>query len=132
MSVQHSTLTGSELHVPFNSGVDASKAASPALGAWYFATDTGMLYYCASAGTWSIFSGKKSGTFDDGDLSTGVLTITHSLGLSAPYTINIEVFDNNGDKIIPDDITGATNSVAIDLTSYGTLSGTWGYAYLAG
>ena len=71
-------------------------------------------------------------TFDNGDLSTGVLTVTHSLGLSAPYSVRIEIFDNNGNLIIPDEVTGATNSVAIDLTSYGTLTGTWGYAYLAG
>jgi len=66
-------------------------------------------------------------TFDDGDLSTGNLTITHGLSLSAPYTINVEVFDNNNNMIIPDEITGAANSVVIDLTSYGTLTGTWGY-----
>jgi len=69
------------------------------------------------------------GTFTDASLATGVLTITHNGALSAPYSMFVEIFDNNGKKIHPDEITGAANSVAIDLTSYGTLSGTWGYGY---
>jgi len=71
-------------------------------------------------------------TFDNDDLTAGVLTITHNLGLSAPYATNIFIFDNTGNLIIPDEITGAADSVAVDLTSYGAISGTWGYAYLAG
>lgn len=64
------------------------------------------------------------GTFVNGDLSTGKLTITHNLSLSAPYSVIVVIFDNNYKQIIPDEVTGATNSVEIDLTSYGTLSGT--------
>jgi hypothetical protein len=71
------------------------------------------------------------GTFVDGDLSTGVLTVTHSKALSAPYSVSVQVFDNTAKQIIPDVITGLTNTFTIDLTSYGTLSGTWGYAYVA-
>lgn len=69
------------------------------------------------------------GTFTNADLSTGVLTITHNLGLSAPYTLTLEIHNNSSKRIYPDDITGSANSVAVDLTSYGTISGTWGYAY---
>lgn len=69
------------------------------------------------------------GTFVDGDLSTGVLTITHSLGLSTPFTLNLTVADNSQKMIIPDDVTFATNTITVDLTSYGTLTGTWGYYY---
>jgi hypothetical protein len=72
----------------------------------------------------------KRATFVNGDLSTGKLTITHSLALSAPYSVIVAIFDNNSKQIIPDDITGATNTVEIDLTSFGTLSGTWGYLLL--
>ena len=68
-----------------------------------------------------------TGTFTNGTLSSGVLTITHNWGLSAPYSVGVFIFDNNNQEIIPDNLTGAANSVAIDLTSYGTLSGTWGY-----
>lgn len=71
-----------------------------------------------------------NGTFVNGDLSSGILTVTHNKVLSAPYAVTIKIFDNNGIEIIPDSITGATNTVIIDLTSYGTLSGTWGYAFL--
>ena len=70
------------------------------------------------------------GTFVNGDLSTGVLTITHSLGLSTPYTLLLVVADNSQKQIIPDEVTFLTNTITVDLTSYGTLSGTWGYYYL--
>jgi len=70
-------------------------------------------------------------TFTNANLSSGILTITHSKGLSTPYTVMVVIFDNNNKQIIPDEITGATNTVAIDLSSYGTLSGTWGYGYIA-
>jgi hypothetical protein len=70
------------------------------------------------------------GTFVNGDLVAGILTITHSKGYSAPYPIVIAIFDNNNKQIVPDEVTGATNTVLIDLTSYGAISGTWGYAYV--
>jgi hypothetical protein len=70
-----------------------------------------------------------SGTFTNASLTAGVLTITHTLGLSAPYAVVVAVFDNTGKQIIPDEVTGTANNVAVDLTSYGTLTGTWGYRY---
>ena len=71
-------------------------------------------------------------TFTNGTLAGGVLTITHGLALSAPYSVIVVIFNNNNLQIIPDNVTGATNTVAVDLTSYGTLTGTWGYAIVAG
>jgi len=70
------------------------------------------------------------GTFTNASLTAGVLTINHTLGLSAPYTLIVSIFDNAGKQIIPDEVTGSANSVAIDLTSYGVLTGTWGYRYI--
>lgn len=68
------------------------------------------------------------GTFANADLTTGVLTITHNFALSSPYSVTVSVFNNSGVLIIPDQVnTLATNSVKVDLTSYGTLSGTWSY-----
>lgn len=99
-------------------------------------TPTGnqVLTYNAGEGKWKAATpgaaSATSGTFTNGDLSAGILTITHSLSLSAPYSIIVVIFDNNGKQIIPDDVTGSTNSVAVDLNSYGTLSGTWGYRYI--
>jgi hypothetical protein len=71
------------------------------------------------------------GTFSNANLTAGVLTITHSAGLAAPYTIMVVIFDQNGKQILPDEVTGSANSVAVDLTSYGTIVGTWGYGYIA-
>jgi DNA-binding LacI/PurR family transcriptional regulator len=75
-------------------------------------------------------------TFTNANLTAGVLTITHTAGLSAPYTVMVTIFDNNNQQIIPDSITGATNTVAVDLSSYvaaggGSIPGTWGYGYIA-
>jgi hypothetical protein len=62
-------------------------------------------------------------TFVDGDLTAGVLTAIHNL--NAQY-VSVVVYDNNNIVIIPDDVT-ATNSTTstIDLSSYGSLTGTW-------
>lgn len=68
-----------------------------------------------------------NGTFTNASLTAGVLTITHNKSLAAPYAITVMIFDNNGKQIIPDQVTGAANTVAVDLTSFGTLTGTWGY-----
>ena len=70
------------------------------------------------------------GTFTNSDLSTGVLTIAHLKALSAPYTVSVTIFNNSGVQVIPDSVTGTTNNVAVDLTSYGSLVGTWGYVVL--
>lgn len=70
------------------------------------------------------------GTFVNADLSTGVLTISHLKALTAPYTVSVTIFNNSGVQVIPDSVTGTTNNVAVDLTSYGSLTGTWGYEVL--
>ena len=70
----------------------------------------------------------QRGTFTDGDLVSGnVLVITHNLALTAPFAVVVAVFDNNGNQVLPDAIVGATNSVDVDLSSYGSLTGTWGW-----
>ena len=69
------------------------------------------------------------GTFVDGDLSSSILTITHSKGLSTPFTLNLTITDNSQEQIIPDSVTFTTNTIVVDLSSYGTLTGTWGYYY---
>lgn len=70
-------------------------------------------------------------SFVNADLSSGVLTVTHSEGLAAGYTAIVTVVNNSGAVIIPDAInTFAANSFKVDLTSYGTLTGTWYCTYL--
>lgn len=73
----------------------------------------------------------KRGTFTNGTLSGGILNVSHDWNLSAPFTTVVTIFDNNNKQIIPDQITGSDNSVDIDLTSYGSLTGTWGYTVMA-
>ena len=106
--------------------------SNPSSGAnkLYFKSD-GKLYTLTSAGVETqVGASAVRATFTNASLSTGKLTVTHSAGLSAPYGVIVSAFDNNNKQIIPDEITGATNSFEIDLTSYGTLTGTWQYVYM--
>lgn len=62
-------------------------------------------------------------TFTNATLTAGVLTVTHSLGRRY---LPVTIADNNNKQIIPDEITfTSTSALSVDLTSYGTLSGTW-------
>ncbi len=69
------------------------------------------------------------GSFVDGDLSSGVLTITHNLG---NQYVSVIIIDNNDNLIaLPDEVTMTSTTVAtVDLSSYGTLTGTWRYTVL--
>ena len=62
-------------------------------------------------------------SFVDADLTAGVLTVTHNLNSQYP---SVTIWDN-ADKIVsPDDVTViGVNSLAVYLSSYGTISGTW-------
>lgn len=97
--------------------------------------------YCTDAQ--KVVIGNTSGTntgdqviatelsFTNASLSTGVLTVTHNKGLSAGYTAIVQVVNNSGAVVFPDAInTFATNSFKVDLTSYGTLTGTWYVTYI--
>jgi len=62
-------------------------------------------------------------SFTNASLSSGILTVTHSL--NEDY-VTVVIYDNNKKVIIPDEITSSTaNITLIDLTSYGTIAGTW-------
>lgn len=68
-------------------------------------------------------------SFTNANLVAGVLTISHNL---AQQWGVLQVFDNTNKQIIPDDVTlGAANSATVDLTSFGTLTGTWRVTYAA-
>jgi len=68
------------------------------------------------------------GTFTSSDLSSGVLSITHNLG---HQYASVTIIDNNNKVIIPDDITySSSSSLSVDLSSYGTITGTWRYIIL--
>lgn len=62
-------------------------------------------------------------TFTDGDLISGVLTVTHNLGYQY---VSVTIIDNNDQMINPDSITFTDeNNLDADLTSSGTISGSW-------
>lgn len=63
-------------------------------------------------------------TFTNASLSTGILTVQHNFGHL--YVNSPVVIDNNGKIIIPDEIEYKTvNTLEIDLSSYGVITGTW-------
>lgn len=69
-------------------------------------------------------AGKATGSFTNANLTSGILTITHALG----QFVAAFIYDENNKQVAPDDIT-ATNgtTTTVDLTSFGTLTGTWNY-----
>lgn len=61
--------------------------------------------------------------FTNSDLSTGVLSISGE-------KVVLCVRDNDDEVIIPDSIVWTSSNTEIDLTSYGTLTGTWDVVHL--
>lgn len=79
----------------------------------------------------TVQANRIRGTFVNGDLVAGKLTVTHNFGLSAPYIVSVLLFNDSNEQIVPDGVIGAANSVEIDLTSYGILSNTYGYLIIS-
>lgn len=69
-------------------------------------------------------TGGYTASFTDASLSSaGILVVNHSLATTYPLVI---IYDNNNLVITPDEIEyKTTNQIEIDLSSFGTLSGTW-------
>jgi len=69
-------------------------------------------------------------TFTDVDLeSGGILTVTHSL--NSQYNI-VAIYNNSDIVVLPDSIVATdANNTSIDLSSQGTLTGTWNLVILA-
>jgi len=62
-------------------------------------------------------------SFTNGDLTAGILTVTHNLN---KQYVSVTVYNNSDLIIIPDDVTATSVNVStIDLLSFGTLTGTW-------
>ena len=116
-------------------------------------TVTGYTGYTGPQGNASTVAGPTgytgpstitSGTFTNDANCTGpasLLTITHNKALSAPYSISVWIFDNSGNQVIPDVVTGATNTCTVNLASFATFldtddntwklpDGNWGYKWL--
>jgi len=89
----------------------------------FFATSTTAGYFINYRGVSVTTSTSYYQSFVNGDLSAGVLTVNHNLGHKY---CTVQVFDNSDINILPDTITlTSTTALTIDLTSYGTLTGTW-------
>lgn len=99
---------------------------------WHDTFTNGDLYLRISVDggtTWgdaSLFVAtvKDDLSFVNADLSTGILTVTGVVPIAA-------IVDNNGKVIIPNEITYATNTT-VDLSEYGTISGTWRVRFAQG
>lgn len=62
-------------------------------------------------------------SFTNASLVGGVYTANHNLG---NQIVLVQVFDENNQQVVPDDITlTSTTALDIDLTSFGTIAGTW-------
>lgn len=86
-----------------------------------------MPIHVHSVDEWSGSGGGGGNTatadFVNGDLAGGVYTFNHALGVKF---LNISVYDDSDIEVVPDDITATdTNNTAVDLSSYGAISGTW-------
>lgn len=69
-----------------------------------------------------------SRTFASTDLTAGVLTVTHSLGIQL---VLVQVFNNNYEMVIPDEITLIdTNTCSVNVTSH-SVSGAWNVKVVA-
>ncbi len=62
-------------------------------------------------------------SFTNSTLVSGILTVTHNLG---KVLCLCQVYDDQKRLVMPDEITLTNiNSLSIDLSSFGTISGTW-------
>ena len=69
-------------------------------------------------------------SFTDSDLTAGVLSVNHSLNDQYVYVM---VVDNNDVSVVPDEVTYTdANNCEVDLSGYGTLTGTWNLVIFSG
>ena len=95
------------------------------------------LMYSSSASSWffkeipailngvskSIVKSSHNGSFTNSDLTAGLITISHNLNVLYPI---VQVYDNTGKQIIPTEVISQTiDTVQLDLSGYGTITGTW-------
>jgi len=65
------------------------------------------------------------GTFANAGLTSGSIALNHNLAVAG---VLVQVYDENNQLVQPDNITLTSNNVTtIDLSSFGTIAGTWSY-----
>lgn len=91
-----------------------------------FTTDPSFLFDGARVIVKCVGDSSKGGytnSFVDGDLISGILQVTHSLGEKYVF---VEVYDDSDRKIIPDEIQLIdSNTLEVDLSSFAPIAGTW-------
>ena len=61
--------------------------------------------------------------FTNPDLSSGILTVTHSL--NTQYVL-VTIYDNSNNVIEPNEFTATSTTVlTVDLSAFGSITGTW-------
>jgi hypothetical protein len=82
-----------------------------------------------------LLRGQASGSttyrtsFTNANLTAGVLTVVHDLGNKF---VSVFVYDNSNQLVLPDQITLTNDySLLIDLSGFGTITGTWNLAIFA-
>jgi hypothetical protein len=60
--------------------------------------------------------------FDNSDLTAGQITITHSL--NEQYCV-VALYDNNGVAVLPNVTAASADTLTLDLSDFGTITGTW-------
>lgn len=68
-------------------------------------------------------------SFTSTDIVGGLFTLSHGSGTT---NIAVTVYDNDGKQVIPDDVTIIDgNTVSVDLTSFGIITGNWSIVVLS-
>ena len=84
-----------------------------------------------SGGTLGVGAGVYyTTTFTNASLVAGILTVTHNL--TATYGVCV-IVNNSGKVVVPDQIdfsAASTSYFTVDLTTFGTLTGTWVVIFL--
>ncbi len=122
------TKTGNQLDVVGNAGrivVNANDVdlATTGVAAGTYNSFTVDIYGRATGATNQPYSKTFRSAFTSANLTAGILTVTHNLG---QQFASVQIWDNTNKRIEADDYT-ATNAttMAVDLSSYGAIAGTW-------
>lgn len=112
------TVFGDPTYYPLSRGVDNTTAQSWNSGVMVGLGITGDLLDLTANYDFVL-------SFTDADLNSGILTITHNLGVPYP---NVDVFDDSSPKkrVIPDEIIYSdSNTVKVDLSSFNISTYDW-------
>jgi hypothetical protein len=122
------TKTGNQLDVVGNAGriiVNANDIdlATTGVTSGTYNNLTVDTYGRATGATNQPYSKVYRSLFTSANLSAGILTVPHGLG---QQFCQVQVWDNTNKRIEADDYTATSaTAMAVDLTSYGTITGTW-------